>query len=390
MIADAVPRVPGSAPAGLYESRRDQAERRLPHSIECFHPDAADLARRGPLDYRLCMHATAFLQRPDAAEIPPIVVLHGSEAGLKEAARRAIAARVFADSADAEAGLTRLTGRDAEWRRVRDELATVSMFGDKRIVIVEEADEFVSEHRDGLEAYFDRPSRQSVFVLDVKTWRSNTRLARKLADAGLELDCSELKGAALFTWLGTRAKSEYGKQLTRDAAGLMVELAGAGLTLLEQELAKLAAYVGERERIGVEDVRAVVGGWKAETTWKMTDAVRDGQAAAALVALGKLLHAGEAPQKILGGVNFVFRKYARATELSRDGVPLRAALQQAGVFPQQIDASERYLRRIGRPRAERIRSRLLEADRGLKGGSRVGEQLQMELLLLELAGVGSK
>lgn len=336
------------------------------------------------------MHATAFLQHPDAVPIPPIVVLHGSEAGLKEAARRAITARVFADEADAEAGLTRLSGRDAEWRRVRDELATVSMFGDQRIVCVEDADDFVSEHRDGLETYFDKPSRQSVFVLDVKTWRSNTRLAKKLAAAGLELDCSELKGAALLSWLGTRAKSEYAKQLTRDAAGLMVELAGAGLTLLEQELAKLAAYVGDRERIGVEDVRAVVGGWKAETTWKMTDAVRDGQPGAALLALGKLLHAGEAPQKILGGVNFVFRKYARATELARDGVPLRAALQQAGVFPQQIDASERYLRRIGRPRADRIRSRLLEADRGLKGGSRVAEQLQMELLLLDLAGIGPK
>ncbi|MBL8849639.1 MAG: DNA polymerase III subunit delta, partial [Planctomycetaceae bacterium] len=169
-------------------------------------------------------------------------------------------------------------------------------------------------------------------------------------------------------------------------AGLLVELAGAGLSLLEQELAKLAAYVGDRERIGVEDVRAVVGGWRAETTWQMTDAVRDGQPATALVALGKLLHSGEAPQRILGGLNYNFRKYARATELARDGTPLRAALQQAGVFPQQIDATERYLRRIGRPRAERIRARLLEADRGLKGGSRVDDLLQLELLLLELSG----
>lgn len=334
------------------------------------------------------MHATAFLQQPNAAAIPPIVVLHGSEAGLKEAARRVILARVFGEQADADAGLTRLTGHDAEWRRVRDELATVSMFGDQRVVIVEEADDFVSEHRDSLETYFDKPSRQSVFVIDVKTWRSNTRLAKKLADAGLEIDCSELKGAALFTWLTTHAKSGYAKQLTRDAATLIVELAGTGVSLLEQELAKLAAYVGERERISAEDVRAVVGGWRAETTWKMTDAVRDGQPSAAIVALGKLLHAGEAAQKILGGVNFVFRKFARATELAREGAPLRAALQQAGVFPQQIDASERYLRRIGRPRAERIRSRLLEADRGLKGGSRVAEQLQLELLLLELAGLG--
>lgn len=333
------------------------------------------------------MHATAFLHKPDAASIGPIVVLHGSEMGLKDAARQVILRSVFEGEEDADAGLTRLTGRDAEWRRVRDELSTISMFGDRRVVIVEDADDWVSEHRSGLEAYFDKPSQQSVFILDVKTWRSNTRLAKKLSKAGLELDCSQLKGAALFKWLATRTQSEYGKQLTRDAAGLMVELAGTGLSLLEQELAKVAAYVGDRDRITVEDVRALVGGWKAETTWRMTDAVRDGQPATALKALGKLLHAGEAPQKILGGVTFVFRKYARATELARNGAPLRAALQHAGVFPRDIDGADRYLRRVGRPRAELIRAHLLQADRGLKGGSRVSERLQLELLLLALAGV---
>jgi len=335
------------------------------------------------------MHATAFLQKPDSVEIGPIVVLHGAEAGLKDAARQAILRRVFPDADDADVGLTRLTGREAEWRRVRDELSTVSMFGDRRAVIVDDADDWVSEHRSSLETYFDKPSQRSVFLIDVKTWRSNTRLAKKLSKVGLELDCSELKGAALFGWLTSRAKSEYGKQLTRDAASLMAELAGTGLSLLEQELAKVSTYVGDRERISVEDVRAVVGGWKAETTWRMTDAVRDGQPAAALAALAKLMRAGEAPQKILGGVNYVFRKYARATELSRDGIPLRTALQQAGVFPRDTDGAERYLRRVGRPHAERIRARLLEADRGLKGGSRVAEPLQLELLLLNLAGVAA-
>ena len=62
------------------------------------------------------------------------------------------------------------------------------------------------------------------------------------------------------------------------------------------------------------------------------------------------------------------------------------ALQQAGVFPRDVDATERYLRRIGRQRAEQILSLLLQADSGLKGGSRLSERLQLELLLLRLSG----
>lgn len=332
------------------------------------------------------MHATAFLSGKNTDHaVPALVVLHGGEAHLKEACRNQLIRRVLGDGDDADAGLTRFAGRDADWKSVRDELQTVSMFGDRRLVTVEDADDFVSAHRDALESYADQPSRRATFVLDVKTWRKNTRLAKKLASSGLELDCSELQGAQLAAWLAEQAKTQ-GKQLSRDAAQLMIELAGSGLTLLDQELAKLIAYVGERDRITLEDVRALVGGWRAETTWKMTDGIRDGRPAAALQALQKLLGAGEAPQKILGGMNYVFRKYSRATEFARQGAPLRAALQQAGIFPRDLEAAERYLRRLGRPRAEHILSWLLDADTGLKGGSRVSERLQLEQLLLRLSG----
>ena len=119
----------------------------------------------------------------------------------------------------------------------------------------------------------------------------------------------------------------------------------------------------------------------------MVNAIRDGQPDTAISCLGKLLHAGEAPQKILGGVNFVFRKISQAVERSRGGQPLKVALKDSGVFPRDVDAVERYLRRIKRPRAEKIISMLAQTDYGLKGGSRLPEQLQMEHLMLWLTGV---
>ena len=118
----------------------------------------------------------------------------------------------------------------------------------------------------------------------------------------------------------------------------------------------------------------------------MINAVRDGQVDVALNCLQKLLRAGEAPQKILGGMNYVFKKVAQATELSRRGKPLPAALKEAGVYYKEIDAMQQYLRRIRRPRAERILNRLAQADFNLKGGSRLPDNLQMEQLVLWLAG----
>lgn len=333
------------------------------------------------------MHATEFLKAPQKQTLGPVVVLSGSERHLKQQALHALMQIVL--GSDDDVGLTRFDGRESDWRTVSDELATVSMWGEKRLVLVEEAGPFVSANRSALEKYVQKPARQSVLALDVGSWKKNTRLAKAVAEHGLEIECAQLKGGAAVRWLTGQARSEHGKTIGRDAAQLVVELAGEDLGLLDQELAKLAAYVGDRERIEAEDVTKLVGGWKAETTWTMIGAVRDDNLGLALECLNKLLVSGESPQKILGGISFVYRKLAHATELSRQGMKLNAALNKAGVFRNEIASAERYLRRIGRPQAERFYDRLLAADAALKGSSRLNPQLQLEKLLVELTGRGA-
>ena len=327
------------------------------------------------------MHAVEFLKQPPD-RIPPVAVLSGGQRHLKQSVL-AVLKKVVID--DDETSLTKFVGRDVELHSVTDELRTISMWGDRRLVIVEEADDFVTKYRASLEKYVDKPATKSVLVLEVKSWPKTTRLAKQLAKEGLDVECSELKGPQLLKWLQDTARDSYGQSLSRDAAVLLVELVGEELGLLDQELSKLASYVGSGAKIELGDVQKLVGGWRTETTWAMTDAVRDGDLGFAIDALDQLLTAGEAPQKLLGGISYVFKKFAQATELSRSG-SLDQALRQAGVFPQVVAPSQSYLRRIGRPNAERILNHLLEADAGIKGGSRLPERIQLEKLLLELSG----
>ena len=327
------------------------------------------------------MHGTEYLRQPPA-DIPSIVVLSGGQRHLKYSVLQHLRTTVIGDD---ESSLTRFTGKDVDLQTVTDELRTVSMWGDRRLIQIDEADDFVTRHRSGLEKYAEKPSKKAVLVLDVKTWLKTTRLAKQLAKTHSEIECSKLEGGALFKWLQETSKAVYGKTLARDAAALLVELVGEDLGLFDQELSKLSAYVGERERIDEPDVRALVGGWRTETTWAMTDAVRDGDVSAALSALGQLLTAGEAGPKLLGGITYVFRKMACATDAARR-MPLEEALRSSGVFPRDTGNAMGYLRRIGRSKAERILARILTADSGLKGGSRLPDRILLEQLLLQLAG----
>ncbi len=333
------------------------------------------------------MHATEFPRKLKTAESARLIVMHGGERHLKAASLTLLSQQILGGTGEDAIGLTKFTGKDIDFKTVRDELQMVSMFSDRKLVVIEDADDFITTYRSQLEGYAEKPASRSVLVLDVKSWRKNTRLAKKIEADGLELECTELDGPRLDKWLIQQAKEVYDKKLLSDAAKLLPTLAGNGLGLLDQELGKLTSYVGDREEINSEDVRTLVGGWKAETTWSMVDAIRDGKAGEAIVCLNKLLYAGEPGPKILGGLNYVFRKVALATEQSRKGGSLPQSLKDCGVFPRDVAAMEAYLRRIRRPRAEAILETLAKADYGLKGGSRLPERLQLEQLVLWLTGV---
>lgn len=327
------------------------------------------------------MHAVEFLKQPPD-EIAPVIVLSGGQRHLKQSALAVLKKRIIEDD---DNSFARFAGPDTTLQTVSDELRTVSMWGDRRLVLVDDADDFVSKNRGGLEKFVEKPAKKAVLVLDVTTWPKTTRLYKQVAARGLEIDCSELKGPQLLKWLQETAKQLYGQVLSRDAALLMIELTGEEFGVLDSELAKVATYVGQKGKIEIEDVKSLVGGWRAETTWAMTDAARDDHLNVAFNALDRLLTAGEPALKLLGGISFTFKKFSLATELSRT-MALDQALRQAGTFPLAVGPGQSYLKRLGRVKAERILQRLLETDAGIKGASPIPERMLLERLLLELSG----
>jgi DNA polymerase-3 subunit delta len=333
--------------------------------------------------------AVSALQFPkSAADLPPFVVAFGTSRFLQQRVLATVRRRVLGEETDDGLGEVRLDGREAEWRTFRDEIDQIGMFGDHRLVVLDEADEFVTQHRAALETALQRLSHRTTVLFLVRTWPATTKLAKFAEKSGLAVDCKEPTGDVLARWLVDEARDAHGKKLDRDAAALLVELVGAEFGLAATELDKLVSYAGDRDRIGTEEVRLLVGGWKAETTFVMLSAVQAGRIGPALAELDKLLTANEAPQRILGGIEYVFRRLATATELSRQGTPLPDAAKQAGVHFREIDATTQYLRRLGRPRAERLLQRMVAADGDMKGGSGLPERIQLESLLVDLSPPG--
>ncbi len=315
--------------------------------------------------------AVDFLAEAAPGEVPPVVALFGDDGFLKRLALHELKQRIA--GGDPEFAATELAGPTALPRDVFDELSTLSLFGGgRRVVVIDDADDFVTRYRDKLENYVARPSQAGVLVLDVATWPSNTRLFKAVAAGGLNLECRAPTGAALVKWLIAWAKQRHGAKLQTDAAESLVDLVGAELGLLDQELAKLAAAAGG-EPIGCELVDKFVGSWRSRTAWEMIDDIAFGNAPAALKQLDRLIVAGEHPIALLAQMTSTFRRFAAATRILEDTeakkqrLAGKQILELAGFKPFVLRKAEDQWKQLGRKRSGRLYDMLLETDLALKG-----------------------
>ena len=327
-------------------------------------------------------HVFDFLETVDAP--PAVCVVFGDESFLKRLALEHLRSILFSDD---DSPVSTFAGDDIQWRDISDELVTLTLFGgSKRLVVVEGADKFVTNHRDRLEDYVKKPATSSVLVLAVGKWASNTRLYKAVNKTGLQVDCRAPETSAgrrkvldrdrLKQWLIARSSKQHAIKLAAAVADLLLELIGPEFGLLDQELAKLALYTEPGGRVTVEMVRDVVGGWRTKTIWELVDATLDGDASEALQQLDHLLHAGDHPVALFAQISWSLRRIAAATrvyqqaERRKDRISLRDALVRAGIphwNRQGLDRAESQLKQLGRARAGQIYGWLLELDLSLKG-----------------------
>jgi DNA polymerase-3 subunit delta len=333
------------------------------------------------------MRALDWLQDSGRQPVHGIYVIYGGDHYLTRESIAGVIRAVYPE-ADAEPAITRFAGPQAALADVLDELFTLPFFSRRRLVLVEEADAFVTKYRKDLEAYMEKPSSSGFLVLQVKQWTATTRLAKLVEKLGLAIDCSvlpEKQAPKVISWLIAYTRSHCDAELEPASANLLVELVGLEIGILTSEVEKLAVYAGESKRIERGDVARMVGAGRVETIWKALDAATIGQAQTALELLDSLLAAGEAPVMLLAAMSASLLKVHYAGRLRGARLPLDEACRIAGIPPFAIEKTGRQHAHLGPRRVDRLPSTLLRADLDLKGGSSAEPRVVLERLLVGLS-----
>ncbi len=226
-----------------------------------------------------------------------IYVLNGKDESLVGAEAQKLLDELI-DPEERATSLLDVDGPDVSLAEVLDELRTLPFLAEKRVVVIRKADDFISRDRNRqlLEKYFDSPCPTGILVLVVRSWPSNTKLARKLKKVGVLISVTQPKRHELPRRLCEYTRDAHDMNLNRDAAELLVDLAGDDLTRLYREIDKLSLFAEGAKSITPEHIEQLTGHNRMFGAFEVIDAILTGDPAG---AADRLRRAGERGVHIL-------------------------------------------------------------------------------------------
>jgi DNA polymerase-3 subunit delta len=264
---------------------------------------------------------------------------------------------------------------------VLDELRTLPFLAKKRVVLIKDADGFISANRGALERYFDDPSPKGVLVMTVSKWLKSTKLAKKLGKVGQLIDIGEIKPWQLPKFAADYAKDTHGKGLNKGASELLVELVGDKPGRICSEVDKLAMYVGKAKAISAADVETLIGQDRMYDVFSVIDAMTARNVAGAVERLGNMFAADKSAEySVVGAFAFHFRRMFRAKAMLDKGENAGNVARQLRIFGKQ-DQFFAQLRKLSLAQIGAIICELARMDYSIKTGAVTGKVAVEQLVL---------
>lgn len=321
---------------------------------------------------------------------PPVAVIYGDADHHKQRALGELLEALLPPDVDRSMALTTYDGTASSesggptLASVRDDVMTLPFLAPHRVVVVRDADKFITAVRDSLETLVTQVPKSSTLVLECRSFPRTTKLFKAIQAAGGKLtECATPSGRALIDWTISEAR-ERGKQLQPDAAARLVDLIGADPGLLASEVDKLTLFVGEESQITRAHVAELVGQSREEKIFAVMDAAGAGDLPRALHLWQDVLSTDrDAVYRAVGGLAFVLRKWLAAQQLRAQGLSTQAIAPKVMMFNRAREL-EQLLRRLPATRICTHLKDLADLDAQAKRGNASIES-GVERLLIAVA-----
>jgi len=318
-----------------------------------------------------------------------VVLLHGKDAFLR--AEHTVALREALTTEHGEVDVLNFDGASAPVADVLDECRSFGLLVQHKLVVVDEADQFVKDTARALvERYCESPCDGATLVLRAEKWHRG-KLDKLIEASGAIVKCDAPTETQAQAWAVRRCEKRHGGRLDPDAARALVERLGADLGRIDSELGKLAAAAGrspcgEPVPIGRDLVAQFVGLSREEEVWGIQSELLSGDAERSLAHLRAMLDISRHHPVLVGYACLdLARKLSAITHAIDAGVTPQAAAKSVRLWGASSGPIMRTAERMRPERAGELLDAAVEADAAQKTGRGTPERL-LEALALKFAG----
>lgn len=212
--------------------------------------------------------------------------------------------------------------------RLADELASMSLMGGKRVVVVREATDGVLtiiQEALGLRA------NDNFLILQVTDGLGRDSKLRAWAEKMPDIACIAIykdEGAQLDGFIRDTLRG-FGLRASQDVIAYLSSQLGGDRQIIVNELEKLSLYVGdEAENISLEDAMAIIGENNDKSLEDLAKAIAGGDVVSLCRLTDRMLAEGHAGVVLVRAVMRYFDGLERIASYRRDGLSIEAAIEK--------------------------------------------------------------
>jgi len=305
---------------------------------------------------------------PGRVSIAPLTLITGDEELLVTRAVSKIVAA--ARAVDRDVDVRDLDAASLDPASLLD-LATPSLFGEQRVVVVRLDAKLDDEVRDAILAFLPLAGAELALVVVHPGGNTGKRIVDACKAAGaVAVSCSGtsgLKGMKLADYVQGFVRSEMeelGYRLPAAAAAALIDAVGSDLRELAAACAQLCADVGGA--VDEAAVRRYFSGRAEVTGFDLADRATEGNVAAALVELRLALQGGLDPVLVVSALSRQLRTVARVASAGR-GTPDDLG-RRLGIHPFAVKKAQKQARGWSPESLTAAHEVVAVADEEVKGG----------------------
>lgn len=261
------------------------------------------------------MYSLLLNKKIEGDNVLPCYFFHGEETFLAYQFIQELREALVSPDAQ-EFNVERFNLEDDSWVEIIDSARTIPFFFSPwRIISVDilegKKEKLLPKEEEILKDYLSSPpAKTSLVIIYWGKIRRDLRLFKFFSSFSPSLvfvkELKPLKDKALYSWINRKLSSE-GKRATTEASERLVEIKGADLRSLDNELEKLITFVDEKKEIELDDVNKVSGWAKAFVAWELSNSLEKGDYKQSIIVLNNLFKEGVKPERILAIIANFFR-----------------------------------------------------------------------------------